>query len=79
MEKKASIRQTIEEILELHERLLESMQLAIPFSFGAQQTLFRPWDPDFKINRLQKGQSMANPVLTASLAKAFDVTVNISR
>jgi len=61
-------------VLELHERLYQAMQHAIPRSFESRQA---PWDIEAQITSLPSPFNTANPAAAALLANAFDETVRM--
>jgi len=71
-ERKASFIRTIGGILDLHERLYQAMQNAIPCSFDTKQAL---WNTEEQLNRLSSPFNSSNPAAAALVANAFDEMV----
>ncbi|KAF8457305.1 hypothetical protein BGX38DRAFT_845034 [Terfezia claveryi] len=68
-ERKASFIRTIGGILDLHERLYQAMQNAIPCSFDTKQA---SWNAEEQLNRLSSPFNSSNPAAAALVANAFD-------
>ena len=71
-EKKATFIRTIGGVLDLHERLYQAMQNAIPRSFEARQSY---WNLEAQFPRLPSPFNTANPAAAALVANAFDEIV----
>ncbi|KAF8427540.1 hypothetical protein EV426DRAFT_412402 [Tirmania nivea] len=68
-ERKASFIRTIGGILNLHERLYQAMQNAIPRSFDTKQA---SWNAEEQLSRLSSPFNSSNPAAAALVANAFD-------
>lgn len=71
-EKKATFIRTIKGILDLHERLYQAMQNAIPKSFDTRQ---ESWSVEEQLVRLPLPFNSSNPAAAALVANAFDEMV----